>query len=125
MPFAPPRSCCVPGCPEAIAYHGRCAKHQAQGAGLERNRLSPTRRGYGRRWEATRDAFLRHHPPLCARCLSLGRTKEAEQVDHIRPLVNGGTSDWSNLQSLCAACNGWKGDREIDFRLQTTEEVCL
>jgi 5-methylcytosine-specific restriction endonuclease McrA len=36
--------------------------------------------------------------------------------DHVVPIASGGTDYASNLQPLCARCNSWKGNREIDFR---------
>lgn len=38
------------------------------------------------------------------KCRYCGSTKNLE-VDHIIPLARGGTSDMSNLQTLCADCN--------------------
>ena len=37
------------------------------------------------------------------------------QVDHIRPLIDGGGHDIDNLQTLCKVCNGLKGELYIDF----------
>ena len=34
----------------------------------------------------------------------------AEHLDHVRPLIRGGTDHPTNLQPLCAACNLAKGD---------------
>lgn len=49
------------------------------------------------------------------RCLKCG-TFEGLTVDHVRALSNGGTSDASNLQTLCESCNHAKSDRTIDYR---------
>jgi 5-methylcytosine-specific restriction endonuclease McrA len=37
-------------------------------------------------------------------------------VDHIVPVIKGGTSDISNLQPLCHLCNSKKGSQIIDYR---------
>jgi 5-methylcytosine-specific restriction protein A len=36
-------------------------------------------------------------------------------VDHIRPLILGGTNDPANLQSLCYSCDKVKGVQIIDY----------
>ena len=43
-------------------------------------------------------------------CQSCGKSKPetALEVDHIIPLVNGGSNDISNLQCLCCRCNRQK-----------------
>jgi 5-methylcytosine-specific restriction endonuclease McrA len=49
------------------------------------------------------------------RCLRCGTT-ESLTVDHIVPLVHGGSNDISNLQPLCISCNSWKCAKTVDFR---------
>lgn len=36
------------------------------------------------------------------------------QVDHVRPLADGGTDDFLNLVAACIDCNGGKGARRLD-----------
>lgn len=48
-------------------------------------------------------------PQVCASC---GAT-ELLTLDHIIPLVYGGTNERSNLQILCLSCNRLKSRREI------------
>lgn len=43
-------------------------------------------------------------------CLHCG-TGENLSIDHIHPVVLGGTNDRENLQTLCRPCNSRKGDR--------------
>lgn len=60
-------------------------------------------------WHRTRAAKLATDP-VCQRpgCYQL-----ASQVDHIKPIVEGGELyDWDNLQSLCQACHSSKTARE-------------
>lgn len=71
-------------------------------------RLSPSRRGYGRRWQKVQAEHLRIEPH-CRRCAEYGRIIEARQVDHIIPLARGGAHyDHANLQSLCDSCHSRK-----------------
>lgn len=43
-------------------------------------------------------------------CLECG-SKENLSIDHILPFSLGGTTDPSNLQTLCKSCNSKKGNR--------------
>lgn len=43
-------------------------------------------------------------------CQDCGTNKNLS-VDHIVPVVNGGSNDMSNLQTLCIPCNSSKGAR--------------
>jgi 5-methylcytosine-specific restriction endonuclease McrA len=63
-------------------------------------------RGYGATWQAMARAQIRRSP-LCASC----GAREDLTVDHIVPLSRGGSSDLSNLQTLCRTCNGIKSGR--------------
>ena len=74
------------------------------------DRLSASRRGYDRRWQRYRAAYLADHP-LCVEC---GRV--ATEVDHIHA-VHGGQDDplfWvsTNHQALCHVCHSAKTYRE-------------
>lgn len=43
--------------------------------------------------------------PLCQHCLANGHITPGAQVDHIKPLAEGGTHARSNLQHLCEPCH--------------------
>lgn len=76
------------------------------------DRPPPSKRGYDRRWMRLRRWFLARHP-LCAHCLKRGFTTPATEVDHIKPLREGGARlDQSNLQALCKSCHSRKTARE-------------
>lgn len=57
---------------------------------------------------------------LCNRygnkCLRCGRTDLLLTVDHVKPLVLGGTNDIGNIQPLCKSCNSRKQGKHIDYR---------
>src|SRR5262245_51723007 len=80
------------------------------------NRLSPSARGYGRRWNRVRVSFLRRNF-LCVMCAARGRVEAARVVDHIVPHKGDRELFWdtSNWQALCTAChNKHKQRMEID-----------
>lgn len=65
-----------------------------------------------RPWARIR-AYVLSHEPLCRMCKAEGRTTEATEVDHVRPLVMGGSNDWDNLQPLCHEHHAEKSAREF------------
>lgn len=87
----------------------RRAKHPQQ----PRRRLSPSARGYGRRWERARAAYLQAHP-LCARCAGMGRVTAATVVDHVVPHQGDQALFWdaANWQPLCPPCHAAKSASE-------------
>lgn len=44
-------------------------------------------------------------------CAACGEPSPDLQIDHIVPLVEGGSNDFDNLQLLCARCNATKSDK--------------
>jgi 5-methylcytosine-specific restriction enzyme A len=100
MPRSASSPCRYPGCTH-LGTGGYCPDHRAE---RERERPSPSARGYDRRWQAIRTRFMRHHP-LCEDCRAEGRVHYAEEVHHVVPLRNGGTHREDNLLSLCKRCH--------------------
>jgi len=49
---------------------------------------------------------------ICLRC----RERKNLTVDHVVPILLGGTNDISNLQPLCGSCNSHKHAKTIDYR---------
>ncbi|MGW1678515.1 HNH endonuclease [Saccharopolyspora sp. NPDC002376] len=100
MPTAPPTRCSAAGCTE-LTTTGRCDEHKRK-PWQRRSRHQPRGR-LARRDIAFKAEHLRREP----NCRSCGRP--AEQVDHIRPLSQGGAMfDHANAQSLCATCHDHK-----------------
>jgi hypothetical protein len=58
------------------------------------------------------DALIAFYDYSCLKC----GLKPATSVDHVKPLVSGGTNTFDNLQLLCVNCNKGKQDREEDYR---------
>lgn len=66
-------------------------------------RASPAQRGYGRRWQKERLAFLNDHP-LCVECERRGLVTVATVVDHVIPHRGNQRLFWDsdgNWQALC------------------------
>ena len=115
MPRKPKRPCSFPGCPNLT--DGRYCEEHAKKVMKNYNRYerdADTPKRYNRHWKRIRDAYVAEHP-LCEECLKEGRTVPVEQVHHIIPLREGGTSDFGNLISLCKECHARiharRGDR--------------
>lgn len=117
MPFRPPRPCRHPGCPALV--RGRdsyCPEHLRVHTWVEDpGRGSAASRGYGGAWRKIRKAFLAAFP-LCSDIHGVharrGEVALATDVDHILPLKEGGTNDWSNLRSLCHSCHSRRTSRD-------------
>lgn len=71
------------------------------------NRLSASKRGYGRVWQRLRLMVL-HRDPFCRDYFGIGCHDPSTQVDHIIPRSRGGDDTMENLQGLCAACHSRK-----------------
>jgi len=69
---------------------------------LERNRTHY----HSLAWAAIRKAVLLRDGYRCAVCGRL--CDQLAQVDHVRPLHDGGTDDLANLQTLCVEHHGAK-----------------
>jgi 5-methylcytosine-specific restriction protein A len=80
-----------------------------------RNVTTSTERTRGRAWMEIRKRVLRANP-LCVHCTKAGRLAPATEVDHIKPLAQGGTDDGDNLQGLCEPCHKAKSAHEQGSR---------
>ena len=68
-------------------------------------------------WDSKlRPMLLQDQGGLCIYCLASLRRKPSD-IDHVLPLVRGGSDDIENLQLLCPGCNRRKADRtDQEFR---------
>jgi len=107
MPTKPQRPCRYPLCP----YHtsdrsGYCANHihlaQHHQRQYDRDRGSPSSRGYDSQWVKVRRAQLTEHP-LCHDCEAQGIVTAATMVHHKDE--NPRNNLQGNLVSLCNACH--------------------
>lgn len=103
MPQRPPKACRQPGCPNL-----NCEEHKRKRVDV---RPSAARRGYDRRWQKLRRAFIRANP-ICADPFGLHANNNevamTTDVDHINPKRDGGLDAWDNLQGLCHSCHSTK-----------------
>lgn len=91
----------MPYLPKARDKRTRAEKNKSWGGDTSFYRQSA--------WKALRKVVLMENP-LCVSCLSEGRTKEAQVVDHIIPVKKWeqGKLKQSNLQGLCHSCHNRK-----------------
>ena len=95
MPRKIPTPCREPGCPALTPEGGRCRAHRRT---YERRRGTPGQRGYNAEWRRMRKVVLAAHPY----CECGAR---ATEVDHIKPLRQGGTHAPANLKAMCRPCH--------------------
>lgn len=107
MPRKAKRPCRYKGCPELTeSASGYCEKHEKliESQYNKYGRTPEAKRRYGRQWQKTRAAFLAINP-LCEMCKRQGRYTLAQEVHHIKAVVDGGTNEFENLMALCKSCH--------------------
>jgi len=57
-------------------------------------------------------ALVKREEPFCRFCLAKSLRVATDQVDHIKPLFEGGTNDRENMQGLCQPCHDAKSKAE-------------
>lgn len=70
-----------------------------------------TKRISGGGWQKFRRRWLAHHP-YCVHCSTESRPVIGCEVDHIKPLWEGGLNVDSNYQTLCIPCHEAKSAEE-------------
>lgn len=105
VPNKPLGPCRVRLCAGRAVERGYCRAHALENPAPRQadNRPSAAARGYDSKWRLIRAKFLKHFPQCC-HC----HVAKATEVDHIKPLNNGGTHEWKNLQPLCKSCHSKK-----------------
>lgn len=82
---------------------------KAKSAGAERQARYRERRAMpDREWSALCAIVKERDGYACTYC---GSQQAPLAVDHVRPLILGGTNELDNLTTACAACNGGKSGR--------------
>jgi hypothetical protein len=98
-----------------LNYARRLGMPKRNGTGPRKRRRTGTK-AYPRDWVARWTDAL---GGLCA----YGCGRPATQVDHIVPVVRGGSNDCWNLLPVCRKCNGSKKDKPLDHWLRTSGRV--
>lgn len=119
MPERAMKICNHPGCRRAIpSGESYCAQHAslhvdtAQRKQYDAARPAAHRFYHTARWQKIRHAYIIRHP-LCCKCYERGVIRQAEVVDHIIEISDGGSMTSSdNLQSLCRYCHAKKTQAE-------------
>jgi len=89
------------GAPKACTTCGKagCTEHVRkpwEGAGKGRG---------GRPWRRLRQQVLDRDHWLCQTCKREGRVTQAQEVDHIKPVSQGGDDSLANLEAICKPCH--------------------
>jgi 5-methylcytosine-specific restriction protein A len=78
---------------------------------------SHDKRTTGTTWQNIRKKVLSDNP-LCVHCQLEGKVTLAQEVDHKKPLHQGGTDDLQNLQGLCKEHHSIKSALEQGYKLK-------
>ena len=82
--------------------------HEVQSLKQYRVLIMPTKFYDTPAWKKLRRLRLMREP-LCRHCMARGRVVAATQVDHVKPISQGGPPmDIDNTQSLCISCHSIK-----------------
>lgn len=115
MPNLPGGSCRIPGC-AALAKrsnNGYCDKHKNRGwEDYQKSKTGEKRIYQTTAWKKIVNAVWVMDNGLCRNCKSKGLIVPGNDVDHIKPISQGGSNELSNLQLLCKNCHKQKTARE-------------
>ncbi|MDP9328026.1 MAG: HNH endonuclease [Actinomycetota bacterium] len=93
-----PRPCAEPGCPVSVTGANRCPDHAVDTSLRHGSRFTKLARR------------MKTEMPWCAYCGSPATAGNPLTIDHIVPLVHGGTNRRENLTVACRRCNDVKAD---------------
>ena len=104
-------------------YHKNKERYQARQRAYQARNPDITKTGHVNRRARLRSApgkiVIRQWRTLCNWfgniCVACSRSEKLT-LDHVIPLVKGGSNDISNIQPLCLACNLSKSTKIIDYR---------
>lgn len=102
-----PKLCGRPGKPKCLqtaTVRGRCTDHQIAPFAGAKDRWKAER---PKNYTALRNRVIREAKGLCELCGAQGA-----QVDHLKPVAEGGSWARENLQLLCTPCHKIKSDED-------------
>ena len=107
-----PTMCGIMGCLKTRP----CPEHgKRKPAPISAQRRALSRSGW--RWSERRRQVIRRDGGRCQLCPT-DRPTPGSVVDHILPIIEGGTDDLGNLQLLCTPCHNAKTRREARARAE-------
>ena len=83
---------------------------------LTRQVARPVKRINGSSLYKLMSDFAVNHPRLCIKCKESGFIRFGDELDHIKPISEGGTNNFANLQWLCRSCHHEKTIKEAEER---------
>ena len=109
--LAAPKYCMNFPCPNLATEGGHCPKHARPRAPKETDPFY-----LSVRWRRFRSWYLGKHP-MCEQCQREGRLVQADMVDHVVELRDGGAAlSEDNAMSLCRKCHAVKTAEVRDKR---------
>ena len=90
-----------------VILWGLNEEDKREAALLDKERPTPYKAGYGRRWQRLRLMVLARDP-ICKIC----NREPSVDVDHIIPKEDGGPDSMENLQGACHSCHSKKTMKE-------------
>ncbi|OJI04518.1 hypothetical protein AOC28_08200 [Polynucleobacter sp. MWH-Adler-W8] len=117
MPMACPKNCARGGCYKVSIYgKSYCQEHMRQKYRTDQQIYKTTESNAiykTKPWANIRKDIL-HHEPFCRECAKSGIKTVAVEIDHIKPIAEGGEKwDRQNMQPLCKPCHARKTAREV------------
>lgn len=116
MPRALPKPCAMPGCPNIVRQVRYCPSCKPKMNKSSRIDQKQRKKFYNSKlWKYTRLEQLEREP-TCRHCREQGKETIANEVDHVKPIEQGGSpTDSRNLQSLCKSCHSKKTLSENNY----------
>ena len=115
MPYKPKKPCAHRGCPDLTSERYCEAHKKADMKRYNRYERDPkSAKRYGSQWRKIRREYLAAFP-LCEICKDEGRLTPATTVHHRKPLSQGGTNSFENLQALCGPCHSRLHAKQRDY----------
>jgi 5-methylcytosine-specific restriction enzyme A len=115
MPYAPPRACTHPRCPNLATTRGRCGDHQPQPWAGRTDKASRYGISSGR-WRTLKRAVTARDNGCCYLCGAeppADPDAPAHELDHKIPISEGGArEDLDNLGLACPPCHTAKSAAE-------------